>query len=993
MGQRASKRPQKADKTETRPTRTTSVHSYSINESCSYHINTPVSKTPSPYVSLHQKRENMLDKSMFKQQIRKTVNNGAGDKFVKTTDFESNIVGPTRKQQLGTIEPLVISTHSTGNRRSFNNFDTCIGEEIIEKESFKETNNFSKHSSSFKYSNHSNFSELSPTKELNKKPNKVCTQSVLDTCSTTYMETENSSGGSPIKAPNVSSCSTVPIKKICPEQMKSHLLQLKTDIPLVLSNDIRNIEPVLDKLKVEKGHLEESSDIQNDTISMRNKKENSKQSNKKVLPSNNPVSNIEGPLVPNLASSNKLHVFGNNTNSEHTSVDWEHPSKDVTKIRHPGNVLKICNIDSKYVCECKDSTAVRGGKRIGSMVSRENHKSNAKEYGLGIFHGGDSHFCGNKKPTQISLGLAQRSANEQVCAKLINQISEERDGYSVCEFKREDEDQLQTKGIESETNTLTAKYGMMNTKMENPEGNIGSQNKTDNSTEAVGESTLSWMHQRFRMPLIEEDTKFMNKFPDKTSKTIDNIDGPNDQNRHPNFETRRREKITINDSKEQMDTKRNRSSVPEMHECISSEMKTQLLSDKEQCFNTMDVVHEAVTEKQGKSCLGFPEDDLNNISEDVKIKLSQIRTNREFSCTNKCDLKREKTILPQGNGFVNFEIPDMVCEKVKTAKYTVLKKHTKDISIQIENSHDEDVKEMVKSRQEINHADKKTFKANNYAPKSSQIGNALSGSNTVSHSKAKPSFESKTTDVKNDGDYTANKSIQNQVVNVKSNVTELDKITKREMEVLDRMKSKLTKPAKETREQDNFIVKYEPTRNHEREKLKEKINLNRDSREFAEEKHNVPANCNSHKKEISKGNSKYISNATTKSALNPEYINYSITEDEKNICNGSKKKRNPKREKTESKSNEREGQVLSTKNKRDKKISSEKQTVKQPTEKMPQFKNVERHTEDRLNSLTYTMTVWPQLKEIDLLSHLVGIIVDIRFRIKSMESDSVGNAT
>eukprot|EP00105_Crassostrea_gigas_P035389 XP_019919537.1 PREDICTED: ATP-dependent RNA helicase DEAH12, chloroplastic-like [Crassostrea gigas] len=300
---------------------------------------------------------------------------------------------------------------------------------------------------------------------------------------------------------------------------------------------------------------------------------------------------------------------------------------------------------------------------------------------------------------------------------------------------------------------------------------------------------------------------------------------------------------------------------------------------------------------------------------------------------------------------------------------------------------------MVKSRQEINHADKKTFKANNYAPKSSQIGNALSGSNTVSHSKAKPSFESKTTDVKNDGDYTANKSIQNQVVNVKSNVTELDKITKREMEVLDRMKSKLTKPAKETREQDNFIVKYEPTRNQEREKLKEKINLNRDSREFAEEKHNVPANCNSHKKEISKGNSKYISNATTKSALNPEYINYSITEDEKNICNGSKKKRNPKREKTESKSNEREGQVLSTKNKRDKKISREKQTVKQPTEKMPQFKNVERHTEDRLNSLTYTMTVWPQLKEIDLLSHLVGIIVDIRFRIKSMESDSVGNAT
>lgn len=229
MGQRASKRPQKADKTETRPTRTTSVHSYSINESCSYHINTPVSKTSSPYVSLHQKRENMLDKSMFKQQSRKPVNNGAGDKFVKTTDFESNIVGPTRKQQLNTIEPLVISTHSTGNRRSFNNFDTCIGEEIIEKESFNETNTFSKHSSSFKYSNHSNFSELSPTKELNKKPNKVCTQSVLDTCSTTYMENENSSGGSPLKAPNVSSCSTVPIKKICPEQMKSHLLQLKTD--------------------------------------------------------------------------------------------------------------------------------------------------------------------------------------------------------------------------------------------------------------------------------------------------------------------------------------------------------------------------------------------------------------------------------------------------------------------------------------------------------------------------------------------------------------------------------------------------------------------------------------------------------------------------------------------------------------------------------------------------------------------------------------------
>lgn len=177
----------------------------------------------------------------------------------------------------------------------------------------------------------------------------------------------------------------------------------------------------------------------------------------------------------------------------------------------------------------------------------------------------------------------------------------------------------------------------------------------------------------------------------------------------------------------------------------------------------------------------------------------------------------------------------MVCEKVKTAKYTVLKKHTKDISLQIENSHDEDVKEMVKSRQEINHADKKTSKANNSAPKSSQIGNAVSGSNTVSHSKAKPSFESKTTDVKNDGDYTANKSIQNQVVNVKSNVTELDKITIREMEVLDRMKSKLTKPAKETREQDNIIVKYEPTRNQEREKLKEKINFNRNSREFAEE--------------------------------------------------------------------------------------------------------------------------------------------------------------
>lgn len=48
MGQRASKRPQKADKTETRPTRTTSVHSYSINESCSYHINTPGVKNFKP---------------------------------------------------------------------------------------------------------------------------------------------------------------------------------------------------------------------------------------------------------------------------------------------------------------------------------------------------------------------------------------------------------------------------------------------------------------------------------------------------------------------------------------------------------------------------------------------------------------------------------------------------------------------------------------------------------------------------------------------------------------------------------------------------------------------------------------------------------------------------------------------------------------------------------------------------------------------------------
>lgn len=50
----------------------------------------------------------------------------------------------------------------------------CIGEEIIEKEFFKEINNFLKYSFSFKYFNYSNFFELFLIKELNKKFNKGC---------------------------------------------------------------------------------------------------------------------------------------------------------------------------------------------------------------------------------------------------------------------------------------------------------------------------------------------------------------------------------------------------------------------------------------------------------------------------------------------------------------------------------------------------------------------------------------------------------------------------------------------------------------------------------------------------------------------------------------------------------------------------------------------------------------------------------------------------
>lgn len=109
---------------------------------------------------------------------------------------------------------------------------------------------------------------------------------------------------------------------------------------------------------------------------------------------NNLVLNIEGFLVLNLVLSNKLYVFGNNINLEYILVDWEYLLKDVIKIRYLGNVLKICNFDFKYVCECKDSILVWGGKRIGSMVLRENYKLNVKEYGLGIFYGGDLYFCG-----------------------------------------------------------------------------------------------------------------------------------------------------------------------------------------------------------------------------------------------------------------------------------------------------------------------------------------------------------------------------------------------------------------------------------------------------------------------------------------------------------------------------------------------------------------------------------------------------------------------
>lgn len=83
--------------------------------------------------------------------------------------------------------------------------------------------------------------------------------------------------------------------------------------------------------------------------------------------------------------------------------------------------------------------------------------------------------------------------------------------------------------------------------------------------------------------------------------------------------------------------------------------------------------------------------------------------------------------------------------------------------------------------------------------------------------------------------------------------------------------------------------------------------MNWDSREFVEEKYNVLVNNNLYKKEILKGNLKYIFNEIIRSVLNFEYINYLIIEDEKNICNGSKKKRNLKREKIEFKFNEREG--------------------------------------------------------------------------------------
>lgn len=719
MGQRSSKGSQKAEKIETRPTRTTPVHSYSIKESCSSHKSIPMPKTSNPYVSLHQKRENMLDKSMFKQQIKQTANDGTEDKLVETTTFASNNVRPTRKQQLNSIEPFVVSAHSTGDRSFFNYKDTYFGEEIIEKESFNETNIFSKHSSSFNYSKRSNVSELSPTEEPNEKPNKACTLSVLDTCTTTYMEHENNTGGSPTKARHVSSCSPATIKKLYPEQTKTHLLQLKTDIPLVLSNDIRNIEPVLDKLKVEKGHQEKTSDIPSDTISMSDDKENSKQSNAKASPCNNPISNIEGTLVPNFASSNKLHVFGNTTNSEHISVDTEHLTKDDNRKRHRENLIKIGSIEdiadnridgektvlskpserdiSKYVWEWNDSTPVQGGEGIGSMVKKENNKLNANEYDISIFYGRDSHFCEKTKPTRISLDMAQMSENEKICTKPINQISEERHGYSVSQStlypKKQkevnvsldtdamikNEDQLQTKGNEDETNPLTAKYGMLNMKMENPEGFIGIQNKTDNNTETAGESTSSWMHHSFRIPLGEGDTKFMYYFPDQTSKTIDDKNDSNDQNRLPNFESRSKKKITVYDMKKQMDTKRYPSSMSDMHKCISSEMRTKLLNDEDQNLNTKDLLHEAVTDRHGKSCLGFPEDDLDNILEDAKIKLSQNTTDREFSCTKTCVLKEEKdeTTLLQGNGSVNSEVPDMISEKVKKAKYTLSKKTNK----------------------------------------------------------------------------------------------------------------------------------------------------------------------------------------------------------------------------------------------------------------------------------------------------------------------------